>query len=229
MFSAPQQPAGRGDEEHQDEHEGLDRGEDTERPQKSHNRQWKDDDISKCQYRLQHLRQRLPPRLRGNRRCLHGILFLPYAQHQLVCARRDNCNREQCEFHAAILRPHSDVAKWRHSSLVVPTNARARKVQPTSQVIKSNALAAACCSSPRQSNCGWALILRVLLPVVLLGGLSPDSGFAEQPTSPQCSMAPPFRELRFGARGFSWLEDDELSGRCDDVPADAWTRKRSGS
>ena len=42
-------------------------------------------------------------------------------------------------------------------------------------------------------------------------------------------MAPPFRELRFGARGFSWLGDEELSGRCDDVPGDAWTRKRSGS
>jgi hypothetical protein len=72
------------------------------------------------------------------------------------------------------------------------------------------------------------MMLRVLFPVALLGGIAADCGFAGEPVSQNCLMsAPP--DLRLPARGFSWSEDSDLNGRCDKVPAAAWERKRSGS
>ncbi len=49
------------------------------------------------------------------------------------------------------------------------------------------------------------------------------------PSSPHCLMGPDHLDIRLPRHGFVWLEGEELSGRCEDVPVGKWIRKPSGS
>jgi len=46
---------------------------------------------------------------------------------------------------------------------------------------------------------------------------------------PPCLMKPDYFDIRLPRHGFMWLEDEEFSGGCEDVPAKKWIRKPSGS
>jgi hypothetical protein len=65
--------------------------------------------------------------------------------------------------------------------------------------------------------------------MVLLVGLWPGPLLAGDPVLPPCSMQTDRLEIHLPSRGFTWLPTENLSGRCADLPAKSWIRKRSGS
>jgi hypothetical protein len=50
-------------------------------------------------------------------------------------------------------------------------------------------------------------------------------GGVEAAAPPRCSMAPRFETLRLPEQGLAWLDGEELTGPCDEIPPDRWTRR----
>jgi len=71
--------------------------------------------------------------------------------------------------------------------------------------------------------------LRLISLMILLAGLWVSLVFAGDSLPPHCLMRPVQLEMRLPSRGFTWAQGEDLSGRCDDVPAKKWIRNPSGS
>jgi hypothetical protein len=71
--------------------------------------------------------------------------------------------------------------------------------------------------------------LRLISLMIFLPGLWVSLVLARSSFPPHCLMRPDQLEMRLPSRGFTWLPGEDLSGRCDDVPAKKWIRHPSGS
>jgi hypothetical protein len=71
--------------------------------------------------------------------------------------------------------------------------------------------------------------MRLISLIILLSGLWVSFAFGGDPAPPRCLMRPDRLEMRLPNRGFTWLQGEDLRGRCDDVPAKKWIRGPSGA
>src|SRR4030042_6476294 len=45
----------------------------------------------------------------------------------------------------------------------------------------------------------------------------------------RCLMQPHYLEMRLPSHGFTWLQGEDSSGRCDNVPQGKWIKKSAGA
>jgi hypothetical protein len=73
------------------------------------------------------------------------------------------------------------------------------------------------------------MLLRLISLMIVMTGLWMSLAVAGDSSPPPCLMRPDHLQIRLPRRGFTWLDGEEISGRCDDVPAKKWIRNSSGS
>ena len=71
--------------------------------------------------------------------------------------------------------------------------------------------------------------LRLVSLIMILTGLWMSFALAVDSSPLPCLMRPDHFQIRVPRDGFTWLDGDELSGGCGDVPAEKWIRNSSGS
>lgn len=69
--------------------------------------------------------------------------------------------------------------------------------------------------------------MRLVPVVVLIGCFSAVPLLASEPVSRPCLMQPVALSIDIPASGFTWLPGGDISGTCDDVPSDGWSRRTS--
>jgi hypothetical protein len=71
--------------------------------------------------------------------------------------------------------------------------------------------------------------MRLISVVALVSVLSAMLISAGEPLSSPCLMQPPARAMQLDKSGFTWQAGGGLTGPCDRVPSDGWSRKSTGS
>jgi hypothetical protein len=71
--------------------------------------------------------------------------------------------------------------------------------------------------------------LRLISLMMILTALLMSFAVATGSSPPPCLMRPDHLHMRLPRHGFTWLDGENMSGRCDDVPLKKWIRRSSGS
>jgi len=71
--------------------------------------------------------------------------------------------------------------------------------------------------------------MRLISLVVVAGWLVPVAVLAGDLLLPPCLMQPTYLSIGIPDSGFTWLPGGGLSGACDDVPTEGWSRGASGT
>ncbi|SPD74947.1 exported hypothetical protein [uncultured Desulfobacterium sp.] len=70
--------------------------------------------------------------------------------------------------------------------------------------------------------------MRLINIMVSIGWLWAAPALAGNPLPPPCLMQPAYLSIGLPDSGFTWLPGGDLSGSCDDVPRQGWSRKTFG-
>ena len=69
-----------------------------------------------------------------------------------------------------------------------------------------------------------------VIPILVLASfLSAAPLYAGEAPLPSCLMQPVARSILIPNSGFTWLPDGGFTGKCEDIPVDGWSRKKSGA